>query len=160
MRRLVMSAFVALGAMSVSEVAHATLYIQYYRDNLFFGLAYHRVGCLTNWRTILDNQDYQGFTSKRYCYSGRSSASVPDGQIFSWDYAASKSVADSCGRQTNTRYGTPNYARRSNTCNYNILFDCNSDCWIRYFGGCLDGVRSNGFPVPIESPCTRFIVSP
>lgn len=122
-------------------------FIEYYRDNLFLGLAYHRVGCLTNWSTIQSGQEYDGFSTTNYCRSGRSANSVPGGRWFAWNFATGKSQLDSCGTQTNNRYGTPNYAARSNTCNYNVLFDCNSDCWIRQFSIC------QGRRVSISSPC-------
>ncbi|MEM1415829.1 MAG: hypothetical protein AAGH15_13055 [Myxococcota bacterium] len=122
-------------------------YVEYYRDNLFLGLAYHRVGCLTNWSTIQSSQDYDGFTTKRYCYSGRTANSVPGGRWFAWNFASGKSQLDACGQRANQRYGTPNYAARSNTCNYNILFDCNSDCWIKEFSRC------QGKRVSVISPC-------
>lgn len=140
-----------LATCLVSTVAASTvdaaLYVEYYRDSLFLGLAYHRVGCLTNWNTIQSDQDYDGFTTKRYCYSGAGAASVPSGSWYTWNYAQSKSQLDNCGAQANNQYGTPNYAASSNTCSYNILFDCNSDCWIRKFSQC------QGYTVGIASPC-------
>ena len=123
------------------------LYVEYYRDNLFLGLAYHRIGCLTDWTTIQSNQDYDGFSSTRYCFSGRSADSVPNGQWFDWNYATGKAKLDACGASTNERYDTPNYAARSNSCNYNVLFDCNSDCWIKAFSSC------QGRRVKTASPC-------
>ncbi|MEO1234080.1 MAG: hypothetical protein AAFZ18_34820 [Myxococcota bacterium] len=147
MRGLVASA-VLCGALGTSQSAFAQQqYVEYYRDNLFLGLAFHRVGCLTNWSTIRSSQDYDGFTTKRYCYSGRTANRVPGGKWYAWNYATGKSQLDSCGNSTNNRYGTPNYAARSNTCNYNILFDCNSDCWIKAFSSC------QGRRVSIASPC-------
>lgn len=139
---------IALLVLGVTASASAQqLYVEYYRNNLFLGLAYHRVGCLTDWSTIQSDQDYDGFTTSRYCYDGTSSDSVPDGEWFAWNYASSKSQLDACGSHTNDVYDTPNYAARSNSCNYNILFDCNSDCWIREFSSC------QGMAVPIVSPC-------
>lgn len=137
-----------LGAFTLGSVAaEAASYVEYYRDNLFLGLAYHRVGCLTDWTTIQSNQDYDGFTSKRYCYSGSSSNSVPSGQWFAWNYSTGKAQLDACGASTNNRYGTQNYSSSSSTCNYNILFDCNSDCWIKQFSIC------QGKRVSVVSPC-------
>ncbi|MEM7676785.1 MAG: hypothetical protein AAF449_12350 [Myxococcota bacterium] len=130
-----------------ATVASAAYYVEYYRDNLFIGLAYHRVGCLTNGSTIQSNQDYDGFSSQRYCYTGRSSSSVPGASRYDSNRATGKAQLDACGLQANNRYGTPNYASRSNTCNYNILFNCNSDCWIREFSSC------QGKRVGIRSPC-------
>ncbi len=127
--------------------AQGQQFVEYYRDNLFLGLAYHRVGCLTDWRTIQANQDYDGFTTKRYCYSGRTANSVPGGRWFAWNFATGKAQLDTCGQRTNQRYNTPNYAARSNSCNYNILFDCNSDCWIKEFSRC------QGRRVSVISPC-------
>jgi len=149
MRKLLIAAFV-LSSVIVAKPTIASAeqqYVEYYRDNLFLGLAYHRVGCLTNWTTIQANQDYDGFTTKRYCYTGSSSNSVPDGSWYDWNYATGKSQLDSCGASTNNDYDTPNYASRSDSCNYNILWDCNSDCWIEEFSSC------QGWTVDTVSPC-------
>lgn len=144
--RLLVAAATAV-VMSVAAAAQAAQYVEYYRDNLFLGLAYHRVGCLTDWYTIRASQDYDGFSSKRYCFSGNGAASVPGGRWFAWNYATGKAQLDACGQQTNDRYGTAGYAARSSTCNYNILFDCNSDCWIKEFSRC------QGRRVSVISPC-------
>jgi len=130
-----------------AEANSADYYVEYYRDNLFVGLAYHRVACLTDWNTIQSNQDYDGFTTKRYCHAGDSAGSVPDGQWYDWNYASGKPQLDSCGQAANGKYDTPNYAARSDSCNYNVLFDCNSDCWIRKFSQC------QGWKVSTVSPC-------
>jgi hypothetical protein len=140
-----------LAACLISTIAASTVdaafYVEYYRDNLFLGLAYHRVGCLTNWSTIQANQDYDGFTTQRYCYQGATAASVPNGSWYTWNYATSKNQLDTCGAQANAEYDTPNYAASSNSCSYNILFDCNSDCWIGEFSTC------QGYTVGTASPC-------
>ncbi|MEM9491050.1 MAG: hypothetical protein AAGC55_18015 [Myxococcota bacterium] len=147
MRKLLIAGVVAAVCCGFVAQSASALYAEYYRDNLFLGLAYHRVACLTNWTTIQDNQDYDGFSNTRYCYTGATANSVPGGQWFDATHTSGKSQLDACGSQANNRYGTPNYARRSNTCNYNILFDCNSDCWIREFSTCQND------PVSIASPC-------
>ncbi|MEM9452866.1 MAG: hypothetical protein AAGF11_01720 [Myxococcota bacterium] len=136
-----------LGSTVFASTVDAALYVEYYRDNLFLGLAYHRVGCLTDWNTIQSNQDYDGFTNKRYCFSGSNAASVPSGSWYDWNFATGSAQLDACGLQANNEYGTPNYASSSNTCNYNIFFDCNSDCWIREFSNC------QGKRVGTISPC-------
>jgi hypothetical protein len=147
---------VMLGTLaSAGGTAAADAYVEYYRDNLFLGLAYHRIGCLTNWSTIQSNQDYDGFTTNRYCFAGASAASVPGASWYDYTYLSTsistgQSRLDTCGSRTNTRYGTPSYAARSNTCSYNILFNCNSDCWIRYFSTCV------GDRVGIASPCFGY----
>jgi hypothetical protein len=155
MRRLLFSLAVVVALMSVGRTSTADYYIEYYRDNLFLGLAYHRVGCLTNGATIQSNQDYDGFTTTRYCVAGASSASVPNGSRYDSTYLspsldAARSRLDTCGQRTNAKYGTPGYAARSNTCGYNIVTNCNSDCWIRYFSTC------NGDRVGIASPCFGY----
>ncbi|MCA9708242.1 MAG: hypothetical protein KDK70_20485 [Myxococcales bacterium] len=136
-----------LASTAVAAPVDAALYVEYYRDNLFLGLAYHRVGCLTDWNTIQANQDYDGFTNKRYCYTGANPASVPDGQWYTYSFSTGKAQLDACGLSANNEYGTPNYAASSNTCSYNILFDCNSDCWIEHFSSC------QGKTVSTMSPC-------
>lgn len=137
----------ALMCLGFPATANSANYVEYYRDNLFLGLAYHRVACLTDWNKITSSQDYDGFTNKRYCYSGAGAASVPDGSWYDWNYASGKAQLDNCGAVANNTYGTPNYAERSNTCNYNVLYNCNSDCWIRKFSQC------QGWQVSIASPC-------
>ncbi len=136
MRKSLVSFVIATIGLGFVSQASAASYVEYYRDNLFLGLAYHRVGCLTDWSTIQSNQDYDGFTTTRYCTSGKTSESVPNGEWYDWNYATGKTQLDTCGTQTNTYYGTPNYAGRSTTCSYNILTNCNSDCWIRRFSIC------------------------
>ncbi len=136
-----------MGSMVHASPVEAASYVEYYRDNLFLGLAYHRVGCLTDWSTIQSNQDYDGFTTKRYCFAGSGAASVPGGSWYNWNYATGKAQLDACGAQANNSYDTPGYASRSDSCNYNILFDCNSDCWIKEFSAC------QGYQVPVASPC-------
>ncbi|HKA89626.1 MAG TPA: hypothetical protein VKE22_18305 [Haliangiales bacterium] len=144
-----------LGTVAAPRAAAADYYVEYYRDNLFLGLAYHRIGCLTDWFTIQSNQDYDGFTNNRYCFAGTSSDSVPNGQWFDYHYlsassSAAQSSLDSCGARTNGRYATPNYAARSTSCSYNIFTNCNSDCWIRYFSTCV------GHTVGTLSPCFGY----
>ncbi|WP_428265714.1 hypothetical protein [Haliangium sp.] len=147
MRKAIVSAVFVLVTLGFVGQAVSAYYVEYYRDNLFLGLAYHRVGCLTNWSTIQANQDYDGFTNNRYCYSGATADSVPNASWYDWNYASGKSQLDACGTHTNNVYDTPNYASRSNSCSYNILFDCNSDCWISEFSSC------QGYRVGTVSPC-------
>jgi hypothetical protein len=155
MRRLFLALAVVGSLMSVARTTSADYYVEYYRDNLFLGLAYHRIGCISDWTTIQSNQNYDGFTNNLYCTQGATSDSVPNASWYDYTYlgtslATSKSKLDTCGTKTNTKYGTPNYAASSNTCSYNILSNCNSDCWIRYFSTC------NGDPVGIVSPCPGY----
>lgn len=87
----------ALAACVCSSVAASTvdaaLYVEYYRDNLFLGLAYHRVGCLTDWNTIQANQDYDGFTNQRYCFQGATAASVPNASWYAWSFATVETLS-------------------------------------------------------------------
>lgn len=146
----------ALGtSLLVASPARADYYVEYYRDNLFLGLAYHRVGCITNWYTIQSGQEYDGFTTSEYCTAGATADSVPGGSWFDYQYlsptySTAKARLDGCGASTNNRYGTPGYAARSNTCSYNIASNCNSDCWIRYFSTC------SGYRVGTASTCFGY----
>jgi hypothetical protein len=148
MKRTMIVAAAGLFAMSLGPQAHAAFYAEYYRDNLFLGLAFHRVACLTDWFTIQSDQDYDGFTNKRYCSAQASADSVPDGTWYDYRASAGAEELDACGALVNEQYDTPNYAGSSETCNYNILFDCNSDCWIREFSAC-----QSGSSVSTLSPC-------
>ncbi|HWO22576.1 MAG TPA: hypothetical protein VNO30_27645 [Kofleriaceae bacterium] len=154
-KRLMMKAKTLLAAVAVfavlgtaSAVESAT-YVDYWGDNLFLGLAYHRFGCFNDDAKTLSDQDYDGFTTNRYCYTNAAwDAPGAAGHTYlDWNYASSKSQLDSCGTVANNTYGTPNYAARSNTCSYNILTNCNSDCWIRRFSSC------QGYQIGIASPC-------
>jgi len=147
MRKTIMAAIVAFMCLGFVQQAYSAFYVEYYRDNLFLGLAYHRIGCLTDWNTIQSSQDYDGFTNTRYCNAGASADSVPNGSWYDWNYASGKAQLDNCGAVANNTYGTPNYAASSNTCSYNIVTNCNSDCWIRKFSQC------QGYQVSIASPC-------
>jgi hypothetical protein len=146
---------VLLTVLGISRHAKSDFYIEYYRDNLFLGLAYHRVGCLTNWSTIQVGQDYDGFTDTRYCNAGATANSVPGASWYDYQYlstslSSAQSRANTCGGNTNSRYNTPNYAARSNSCSYNVITNCNSDCWIRYFSTCM------GDTVGTVSPCFGY----
>lgn len=147
MRKVIMSLLVACMCLGMVREASSAYYVEYYRDNLFLGLAYHRVGCLTDWTTIQDDQDYDGFTNKRYCYTGATADSVPDAKWYDWNYAVDKAQLDKCGDHANWLFDTLDYAERSDSCSYNILMDCNSDCWIRRFSSC------QGWTVSTVSPC-------
>jgi len=155
MRRVILALAVVGSLMAAARTTYADYYVEYYRDNLFLGLAYHRMGCLTDWTTIQSNQDYDGFTNTRYCRQGTSSDSVPNGTWYDFTFLSSslstaRSRLDSCGTNTNSKYATPGYQSSSNSCSYNILTNCNSDCWIRYFSTCV------GDTVGIVSPCLGY----
>lgn len=129
---------------SIASAQAQQQYVEYFRRNLFLGIAYHRVGCLTDGTRIISNRDYHGFSSRRYCFRGETSAR--SARFFDSN-PATQAQLDRCGAQTNAQYGTPNYSERSNTCNYNLTRNCNSDCWIRAFSRC------QGKQVSILSPC-------
>jgi hypothetical protein len=139
----------AVAIVGSSGAALSAQYVDYWGDDLFLGLAYHRFGCFDDDNVILSNQDYDGFTTNRYCYQGQAwNAPQNAGYTYlDWNYASGKPQLDACGTQANNTYGTPNYAARSNTCSYNILTNCNSDCWIRKFSSC------QGYQIGIASPC-------
>lgn len=153
--RQILAALAFTATLAATAPARADYYVEYYRDNLFLGLAYHRIGCLTNWATVQSNQEYDGFTTSDYCFAGTSSDSVPSGSWFDYQYlsssfSAAQSKLDSCGAQTNNKYGTQGYTARSSTCSYNILTNCNSDCWMRYFSTCV------GHRVSTASTCFGY----
>ncbi|XYH93587.1 hypothetical protein ACMHYB_37835 [Sorangium sp. So ce1128] len=153
MTGLLMKGLVSLSAslavLGAAGAAEAALFVDYWGDNLFLGLAYHRVGCLTNDVTIVSNQDYDGFTSTRFCFDGQPwNAPGNAGHTYLGSNGTSGAAQlNACGTQANNKYGTPNYAARSNTCSYNVLTNCNSDCWIREFSRC------QGMQIAIASPC-------
>lgn len=155
------------GSSSTSSGAEAgatNYYMDCFKDNLFLGIAYHRACCLSSWDgstgKVVSDIDYDGFSNGNYCRRGEHWKNGPESHDTTYtgesvslgsSYSSAKSKMDSCGSATNSQYGTPNYARRSNTCSYNILFDCNSDCWIKAFTDCVDG--SSGSGIAIRSPC-------
>ena len=151
-----LAAIVVLGSLAgFTHVARAAYYVEYYRDNLFLGLAYHRIACLSDWYTIQSDREYDGFTTSDYCRTGSSSESLSGASWFDYQYLSTDrgtAVArlDTCGDRSNVEYGTPDYAARSNTCSYNIFTNCNSDCWIRYFSTCV------GHRVSTASPCFGY----
>ncbi len=155
MRKLILSLLVLGTIAAGARAAQSAFYVEYYRDNLFLGLAYHRVGCLTDWNTIQSNQDYDGFTNSRFCNAGATADSVPNASWYTYDpigdsLSGAQAQLSTCGGNTNSRYGTPNYAASSNTCSYNIFSNCNSDCWIRYFSTCM------GQTIGTISPCFGY----
>lgn len=141
-----LAAFAVLGSAGAAEAAY---YVDYWGDDLFLGLAYHRFGCLDDDVTITSNQDYDGFTNNRYCFSGQAwNAPGNAGYVYlDWNTTSGATQLNSCGTVANTAYGTANYAASSTTCSYNIATNCNSDCWIRKFSSC------QGKQIAIASPC-------
>lgn len=129
--------------------AQADLYVDYWGDDLFLGIAYHRFACFDDDNFTLSNQEYDGFTTTDYCFAGQPwYAPSNQGHVFlDWNYTSGAAELDACGEHANAVYGTPNYAARSETCSYNIFTDCNSDCWIREFSIC------QGMEIGILSPC-------
>lgn len=142
--------FIVVGPQMEEQSAEATDYIEYYRDNLFLGLAYHRIGCHTNWTTVQNTHEYDGFTTSNYCNVGASSNSVPGGEWFDWNYYNSANAQGSPNQandHANWTYDTPNNQARSNSCSYSVLSDCNSDCWIGEFS------NHQGWKVDTASGC-------
>lgn len=151
-------------------------YMDYWKNNLFLGMAYHRIGCMSGSTAILSSQDYDGFSDGDFCragygwqspsqFGGSTTYQISQNLEVTYGtmtFATAKANADKCasggtlsdGRYvtgTNVTYNTPNYAYRSGSCSYNVLMNCNSDCWIRNFSNCLDG--SGGSGISIASPC-------
>ncbi|HUQ06842.1 MAG TPA: PPC domain-containing protein [Kofleriaceae bacterium] len=151
-------------------------YMDYWKNNLFLGLAYHRIGCLTGSTAVLSSQDYDGFSDGDYCragygwqspsqFGGSTSYQISlnlEGIYGTQSFGTMKANADKCanggtlsdGRVvggTNVAYNTPGFSYRSQVCSYNVLTNCNSDCWIKNFSNCLDG--SGGSGISIASPC-------
>ena len=158
MKKFLVTFLIAAGLITLARKyeneAHASYCVEFYRDNLVLGLAYHRIGCMTDWTTIQSNKDYDGFTYNRYCYQGTSSNSVPEGEWFDGacygtsTFTAVQNHLNAKNTDTNTCYATPNNQDRSNSCSYNVLTDCNSDCWIRNFSK-----RAIGWEVANVSGC-------
>jgi hypothetical protein len=147
--KCLLSSVAALTIIGSAGAAEAAQYVDYWGDDLFLGLAYHRFGCFDDDNVTLSNQDYDGFTNNRYCFQG-AAWDAPDSNGYAYlDYntTSGKAQLDACGTAANNAYGTPNYAASSTTCSYNIFTNCNSDCWIRKFSSC------QGWQIGIESPC-------
>ncbi len=152
-------------AASVSGASQ--YYIDYWKDDLFLGIAYHRIACLSaklvsGARVIVSELDYDGFSNGNYCRRNEAwnsplahgASSLQRSDAVGASFSTVNNAMNACGTQANNRYGTPNYARRSNTCSYNILDDCNSDCWIREFSGCVSGqLGVSAGAIGIASPC-------
>lgn len=151
-----------------ASVSDATGYfVDYWKDNLFLGIAYHRIACLSATRTngtrvIVSDTDFDGFSDGDYCRRGLDwqsplqygASSLQRSDAMGASYSTAVGHLDACGATANTRYGTPSYARRSNSCGYNVLRNCNSDCWIREFSSCVSSRLGNGKgAIGILSPC-------
>lgn len=162
--------YLAAGATATSSaaVSNATqYYADYWKDNLFMGIAHHRIACLSATKTdgsrvIVSDLDYDGFSDTNYCRKGLDwqsplqygASSLQRSDALGSSYSVAVGHLDACGSQANTRYNTPSYARRSNSCGYNVLMNCNSDCWIREFSGCVSSRVGNGKgAISILSPC-------
>jgi hypothetical protein len=149
---------------SAAASGSVTYWIDYFKDNLFLGIAYHRVGCMSSWNgttgTVVSDLDYDFFSDGNYCRRGEHWKSGPESHGTSYmnesfglgsNFTTAQNTLNSCGNATNSAYGTANYARRSTTCSYNILTNCNSDCGIKHFSNCVDGASGDG--IDIASPC-------
>jgi hypothetical protein len=148
MRKAILSLVVAVTLIAGSGIATAGYYVEYYQDNLFLGLAHHRIGCLSDGNTIQSSQNYDGFTNAQYCTPGTYWwQNQGEGSWYDWNYSWGQQQLDSCGDAANNDYGTWGYSERSSTCSYNIWCNCNSDCWIKDFSG------REGWTVGISSPC-------
>jgi hypothetical protein len=153
--------YAGFGNTGGSSDGSSVFYMDTWKDNLFLGIAYHRVGCLTGSVAVVNNTDYDGFSNGDYCRNGYgwNSPSQFGGSTsyqVSWSfqgasYATAKATADSCNTGANNAFGTPSNAYRSSSCSYNIFKNCNSDCWYKNFSNCVDGASGNG--VSIASPC-------
>lgn len=143
---VLMAAGMLLGG---ARTAAAEEYVDYWGDDLFLGLVFHRFGCHDDLNVTLSNQDYDGFEGSRYCFAGQPwYAPEDDGHTFlDWAVTSGRAQLDACGAETNAIFGTAGYSPRSSTCSYNIFTECNSDCWIQEFSSC------QGNPIGILSPC-------
>jgi hypothetical protein len=154
--------FPGSGTTGGSSDGSSVFYMDTWKDNLFLGIAYHRVGCLTGSVAVVSYTDYDGFSNGDYCRNGQAwqSPSWYGGSTsyqVSWSfgagtsYATAKSISDNCNTGANNAFGTPANSYRSQTCSYNIFKNCNSDCWYKNFSNCVDGAGGSG--VSIASPC-------
>jgi hypothetical protein len=149
------------GSTGGSSDGSSVFYMDYWKDNLFLSVAYHRVGCLTGSVAVVNNTDYDGFSNGDYCRNGSSWNSpgiYGTGTTYqvsysfgSATYTSAKAAADSCNTGANNAFGTANNAYRSTTCSYNLFKNCNSDCWVKNFSNCVDGASGSG--ISIASPC-------
>ncbi len=121
-------------------------WLDIWKNNLFLSMAHHRFGCMASSVAIVDEREYDGFTLTDYCRVGggltdpatRGGTSSYQTSIYFggdpyWTWQNTKNALESYGSTTNTTYGTASYARRSTSCGYNILMNCNSDCWMRKY---------------------------
>ena len=147
-----------VNASNTAVNSYNTWWIDYWKNNLFLGVAYHRFGCVTNNMQIVSEREYDGFTDTDYCRLGRGlsdpatrggdSTYMNSTQYTGWYLSDVTARLDICGSSTNTTYNTPNYQRRSNSCSYNVMTNCTSDCWIKKFSAC-----ERGSSISILSPC-------
>lgn len=148
-RRVSAAALVGAALVVGAPRALADEYIDYWGDDLFLGLVFHRFGCHAKLGVITSNQDYDGFSHARYCFVGEwwDAPGERGYHHLGWNHTAGREELDACGDAANDILGTPGYADRSTRCTYNTLTECNSDCWIREFSTC------QGKPLAILSPC-------
>ena len=135
--------------LGVSLPAAAEEYIDYWGDDLFLGLVYHRFGCHDDLDVTLSDRDYDGFEGRRYCFAGDPWYAPEDAghRFLDWNVTSGRAELDACGAETNEIFGTEDYDETSSTCSYNIFTECNSDCWIEEFSSC------QGYTIGTLSPC-------
>lgn len=127
-------------------------------------------------QTVQTNNTYQGFSGTQQCYAGTTSAHMNNDhhyldQIWWGDQSDAGLTQDYCWANHDydlrlyywwygykywnycfawTPYGgysTSYVGSSSSSCSYNVLTNCNSDCWIRNFS------QRQGHQIGISSPC-------
>ncbi len=124
----------------------------YFRDDMYLGLANHKVACYVDDGKIQSKREYDGFTDKNYCYPGNDDQYSPSADYWTREEHTDEAEMNSCGDKAHAKYGTswggdiPDGTSR--TCSYNIVCDCNSDCWMKKFSDCI------GDGLGVRSPCS------
>lgn len=138
--------------------AEAAEYMDYFGENLLdLGIfqIYHRIGCHSDDVNVNSNTEFDGFSLTNACDAGwpwHDPSSYYGFDYLGSHYAGSVADAEARKRNVDAKYGCSADSQNC-SCGYNVLTDCNSDCWIREYG------RQYGVEISICSPCSGNSIS-
>src|SRR6185503_5469477 len=62
--------YVTTGGTTAGAINGGDHWLDYWKNNLFLSIAYHRFGCMADNISITAEQEYDGFTTHNYCRYG------------------------------------------------------------------------------------------
>jgi len=108
------------------------------------------------WAPVSDRGQNESWLGYYFCYANwdygltltsanSSEAQSGDGMCYSWKTSYQNNSTANIGGRSNSN--------APNQCSYNVLNDCNSDCWIKDFSNRQGGMSDGSSHVDIASGC-------